>query len=422
MNSSREILVKNSRLTNILSFVSVGFPFLWIGMIVSLFGDHLNEIGLIWYVNNSFHGISGTMSLGFSAAIPLTVVSLIAGAVVDRYNRTRILLNADLIRAALLAILVLELLLFRPNLIIISLFTILLGIVSMLYTPAVQSLLPDIAEGNQDKIIKMDAWILTTMSTVGVISPAIVGVLIPYLTIYWILGIDLFTFVFSFLMTWIMVKQLAKNGINIGKYLSKKPNLFKSAFEGFSFIFRNPVLGPQFTAFPMLEAIAFSLPYLIPSLIKNLPGGGGWVYGATLAFWAIGRVIAMSLFPKTTLKKHRGIVFSLNLIVQGAAIIVIALSGSMWQLFAGFFVLGLPGGAAMMSMSSYIQVEMPKEMRGRIFATMRSLAMVLTPMGTILFGILSLRYGVGSTLLYTGILVAIGGLYITSRKAIRQVR
>ncbi|MFB5269533.1 MFS transporter [Paenibacillus enshidis] len=398
------------------------FRYLWFGMMISLIGDHLNKVGLIWFVNNNFEGVKGGTTLGFSMAIPMAIVGIFAGVIVDRLNRTTLLLSADFIRAGIVLTMAALLITQTPNLYMISAFSIILGVVSLLFNPSVQSLLPDLAEGEHSKIVKMDAWILGTITTFSIIGPAIAGLLIPYVPIFIVLLIDGISFLLSAALIYLMTKELRKKGIDTHVPASKRKNILLDAKDGLSFVFKHPVLGPQFSVFPLLEAITYAIPFLLPALLSNISNGDSQYFGLLLGVWAVGRVVSMSIFPKTKLKNRRGIVFSLNLFIQAFALLVISLSSSLYFMFVGFFLLGLPAGAAMISMSSYVQGEMPKEMRGRIFSSMSSLAMFLIPLGTLVLGSCSQLYGTKNTLAFASLILVACGIFISSKKAVREIR
>lgn len=398
------------------------FRYLWFGMIASLIGDHLNKVGLIWFVNNNFEGIKGATTLGFSMAIPMAIVGIFAGVIVDRLNRTTLLLAADFIRAGIVLIMAVLLTILTPNLYLISAFSIILGVVSLLFNPSVQSLLPDLAKGDHSKIVNMDAWILGTITTFSVIGPAVAGLLIPYVSIVIVLIIDGVSFLLSATLIYLMTKELKRSGVDTKVPAPKRKNILLDAKDGLSFIFKHPVLGPQFSVFPFLEAITYAIPFLLPALLIEISNGDSKYFGLLLAVWAFGRIVSMSIFPKTKFKNRRGIVFSANLFIQAFAILIISLSPNIYFMFVGFFLLGLPAGAAMISMASYVQGEMPKEMRGRIFSSMGSLAMFLIPVGTLVLGSLAQVYGAKITFAFASLILVAGGIYIASKKAVREVR
>jgi MFS family permease len=76
------------------------FRRLWFGQLASRIGDSVHEIALIWVVYE-VTGDPTLLSLTFAASFaPTVLLSLPAGAIVDRVNRKYVLVGSDLARAA----------------------------------------------------------------------------------------------------------------------------------------------------------------------------------------------------------------------------------------------------------------------------------------------------------------------------------
>lgn len=419
MNSNLEMEFKKKSLFSIQK--PTPFQFVWFGLMISIFGNHLNKVGLIWYVNNHFDGAMGGVILGVSMSIPMAIIGIITGVIVDRCSKLTILIAADLIQAILVFSLVFLFFITTPNLLTISIFSAVLGVVGLLSYPTIQSLIPDLSQGDKEKNTMMTSWVLGTMTTVGIIAPSVASMMVTIISVKWILFLDGISFLSSLTMTFLMIKSLKVNGINTYIPSVKKKNILVDTHTGLKFIFKHPVLAPQFITLPLLEATTYAIPFLLPNLISETVEGKAEYFGICMAIGMVGRILSMVIFPKTPLKNKRGIVFSANLVIQGVAIILIALSTNIWMIILGFFLLGIPAGMAMISLTSYIQEETPKEMRGRIFSNLKSLTTFIKPLGLIGIGAIAEWDSIHTSFLLAGILVLMGGLFLTSRSAIRKV-
>src|SRR5215469_14803606 len=75
------------------------YRYTWLGQVVSEIGDYFNNIAvfsLVMEVSGSGLVVSGVM---LSRAIPAVLAGPAAGVVLDRFDRRRIMLASDLIRA-----------------------------------------------------------------------------------------------------------------------------------------------------------------------------------------------------------------------------------------------------------------------------------------------------------------------------------
>jgi MFS family permease len=81
------------------------FP-LWLGQLVSNFGDTLNYVALVVLVyRSSGSGLAVSATVIFEI-VPLLLLAPVAGVVIDRFPRKAILVPSDLTRAALVLVLV----------------------------------------------------------------------------------------------------------------------------------------------------------------------------------------------------------------------------------------------------------------------------------------------------------------------------
>ena len=81
------------------------FRLLWTGMTVSLLGDGITTIALAWQAYEISNLPTAFSVIGFSMTLPQVVLLLIGGAVSDRFDRRKVMIAADAIRMAAVAIL-----------------------------------------------------------------------------------------------------------------------------------------------------------------------------------------------------------------------------------------------------------------------------------------------------------------------------
>jgi len=89
---------------------NANFRWLWLAHLISMFGDGLYNVALPWLVyRHTGSGAATALTLA-AGGLPYVLVSPIAGVYVDRWDRRRTLVGADLLRAAVLLVLPLFLL------------------------------------------------------------------------------------------------------------------------------------------------------------------------------------------------------------------------------------------------------------------------------------------------------------------------
>src|SRR2546423_13003082 len=80
------------------------FP-LWLGQIVSNLGDTLNYVALVVLVFSLSHSGLAVSALVLTEIVPTLLLGPIAGVIIDRFDRQRLLIGVDVLRAVLVALL-----------------------------------------------------------------------------------------------------------------------------------------------------------------------------------------------------------------------------------------------------------------------------------------------------------------------------
>src|SRR5215212_9640503 len=76
------------------------FALLWTGMTVSLLGDGIYTVAVAWQVYELSNKPSALALVGLAWTAGLVLFILVAGVLSDRLDRRRVMIGADLLRAA----------------------------------------------------------------------------------------------------------------------------------------------------------------------------------------------------------------------------------------------------------------------------------------------------------------------------------
>jgi predicted MFS family arabinose efflux permease len=144
------------------------FARLWVGQFLSLFADWaLRALLLLWVYRLTHSGV-GTSLVGLAEALPLLVLSPVAGALVDRWHRGHTMAVAVLARAVL--VLPLFLVTERAQLPLIVLVTLLVNGASQFFMPAAAACTPVVV--GQEQLGQANSLLSLLQSTVGLLAPA----------------------------------------------------------------------------------------------------------------------------------------------------------------------------------------------------------------------------------------------------------
>src|SRR5689334_17274115 len=167
------------------------FRTLWLAQFVSIFGDFLALFGVISLITFRMHGTAVQVTaVTIAYILPLAVISPVAGVFVDHWNVKRVMIASDLIRAALIVLLVFV----RDVAQICAIFAC-LSTVSSFFAPAqsvtVRTIVP------QDRLLAANAMLTQAFYLVRLFSPFAAGALIAWLGEQVCFYLDMASFVFS---------------------------------------------------------------------------------------------------------------------------------------------------------------------------------------------------------------------------------
>jgi predicted MFS family arabinose efflux permease len=169
------------------------YRYTWIGQVVSEIGDHFNNVAvfsLALAVTKSGLIVSGIM---LARAIPAVLAGPLAGVVLDRTDRKRIMIASDLVRAVFAAGFILAVSHPRPWL--LYLFSGLLMFASPFFTSGRSSILPTIA--SDEELHTANSITQTTQWTTLTIGAFLAGAAVVGFGYRWAFALNSLSFLFS---------------------------------------------------------------------------------------------------------------------------------------------------------------------------------------------------------------------------------
>ncbi len=173
-------------------FRNRSFALLWLGQLISTAGSALTALAAGIYVYRETNSALSVGLMMMATALPTLFVGLIAGVFVDRYDRKRIMIAADLIRMALVFLIPF---LIGFNIAWLYVIVALAGAVGQFFDPAHSSVMTETA--SDEELAAANS--MMTISSIGAqaIGFAAAGFISSQLAIEWAFYIDAVTFLFS---------------------------------------------------------------------------------------------------------------------------------------------------------------------------------------------------------------------------------
>jgi DHA3 family macrolide efflux protein-like MFS transporter len=362
-----------------------GFTIVWLGQLVSVFGTGMNRFAMstwAWQVTGSATSLTGVM---FASLMASVLVSPLAGLVVDRWHRKRLLMLAELAGfVSTLAVLGLHLIgqLQVWHLYVAGVFT---GVFEAFQQPAFLASVSMML--TKDEYSRAQGRMSLVFSLSDTFAPIVSGILIGFLGVTSVLTLDMFSFLFA-LMTLLVVHipQPPKSD-------QEPDSMWENFLFGFRYILRNrSLLGLQLV-FMAANIAAASFEGLLRPMVLARTHGDAALLGKVLSAVGIGGVAAGMLLSLWKGPKRRihgvlgGILLSclLGTLPAGMSrsLVVWSIAGFLFGFFLTFIN----------SFNFAIwQAKVEPQVQGRVFAARRIVVMITFPVVSLLYAFLSDRY------------------------------
>jgi MFS family permease len=301
------------------------------------------------------------MSVGFmllAAAMPNLFVGLIAGVVVDRFDRKRIMIWANVICA--LAVVAIPLMLPQGILWLYGLVA-LSSAVEQFFAPAQASVLPETAPDEQ--LLAANAMMTISLYGAVTIGAAAGGLIASFSTLTTAFVLDALSFVLSALcIAWLRVAPLAPKESTGSAVAGTLSNLR----AGLAFVRRTPVLRSLVLVFGLTFVDYGLTNSLMLPFIKRALSGTDFQYSLVEALFAIGFVAGSLIMANIADRLHAGQWIAISIVGMGAFTVGLALGHHVSIVIACSAMIGLFNAPSYLGRQLIIQRTTPREIRGRV--------------------------------------------------------
>ncbi|HEX2252708.1 MAG TPA: MFS transporter [Thermoanaerobaculia bacterium] len=352
-----------------LLFGNTAFRRLWAAEIVSLLGDWFNTIALYTLVDR----LTGSpMALGavfIVKLLPMGLASPVAGLIVDRWNRRRVMIASDLLRA----VLVLGLLLVDEpgDVWLVYVVTALQMVVGSVFEPARAASLPNITSARE--LVTANALSAATWSAMLALGAALGGVATEWLGEQTVFVVDSATYLVSawFLMRIAIPQETdppEAGPTRLGPVLRRAG---RNILDGWSYLRRNRPAGRVALAKSLWSLGGGGLVYMLVLLGERLePAAQATAIGVLFAVRGLGTGVGPIVGRRLFVDARAWVaVMGWMVIVSGAAYCLLAALPWGWWVVLPVLVAHAGSGANWVFATVLLQRRAEDRFRGRAFAT-----------------------------------------------------
>lgn len=384
------------------------FLFLWLGHSISIFGDSVYSIAVMWYV---MLVTGSTVQMGISlifSQVPIVLLSPIAGVIADRFNRKKILIICDIISGILIGVVFILSLSGLLKIWIIYAISFLIASIGAFFSPSINAVIPSIVK-KEDLPVANSMNQLTRFSC-GIVGPALAGILIAVTGVKILFIINSVSFIISSIFEiFINVPPVSKDKEKTNNNLIK--SFIEDLKEGFIYCVNTKVIFFfMIVAGIIVNFLTAPLDIYIPIYSSKILKSNSSAYGLLIAIIAVGGIASSLISPIITKKIKHYYLLTIGVAGEGIFMISFALSKNLITAAISLLLLGCSFGITNSSLSIIMQTLIPNEIMGRVSSVFGMIAGATVPLGYFIGGIISKMYVVTSIVLASGIIVTIAGI------------
>jgi MFS transporter, DHA3 family, macrolide efflux protein len=350
-------------------FRNRNFTLMWSGQLVSTIGSSLTSLAASILVYRLTHSALSVGLMLMATAAPSIFLGLVAGVFVDRFDRKRIMIAADLIRAVLVFLIPF---LVPHNIAWLYVIVLLSSAVGQFFDPAHASVLPEVA--SDDELAAANSLMAISSFGSTAVGFAASGLIASQFSIQWAFYVDALTFLFSaFCIGLLQIAPLVVQGETNAAGAASEPaasvaTIFRNMRSGMQFLFRTPILRSTFILLPVV-GISFGLwnTLLLPFARQAL-GATEFEYGLQEGLTSVGFVIGSLLMARVSGRLREGQWLTLSFLGMGTVGAIYAGLSSVPLAILFVMISGFANAPSSIARGLLIQRNTPREMRGRVYS------------------------------------------------------
>jgi len=355
------------------------FIIIWLGQLVSLVGSGLTSFALGLWVYQHTDSVTQFAFIGLFTVLPSVVLSPLAGALVDRWDRRWVMILSD--AGAGLCTLIMAFL-FLTNRIEVWQIYLAAGASGAFgtfqwpaYSAATTLLVPKKHLGRANGMVQFG------QAAAEILAPALAGVLVLTTRVQGILLIDFVTFFFA--VTTLLLVRFPRPGTTTAGQTSRG-SLWREASYGWRFITARRGLLGLLVFFTVVKFLWGMVGALIAPMILGFTSVD--VLGIVISI-AGGGMLAGSLVMSAWGGPKRRIDGVLRFeLLSGLCFLLMGLRPSAWPVALGAFGAHLTIAIIYGSNQAIWQSKVPHSVQGRVFATQQMIAKSATPLAYLTAG------------------------------------
>ncbi|MFW9959051.1 MAG: MFS transporter [Candidatus Odinarchaeota archaeon] len=341
------------------------FSRLWSGQFVSNIGTAISALALLFYAYDLTGSALAMAILTMMEVLPIVVFAGFVGVYVDLWNRKKIMIVSDIVRA--IAILMIPLTIYFPSFIPtiywVYILTFIYATANAWFFPARSASIPNLVEG--DELVAANSLSQMTFQVVQLVVPPLGGILVALLAPNYFLAFAVTSM--TFVLSAIALHGIATD-LRPKRHQIEHESLRGQIIQGGRYVIGNAILSFLFVFAMMLAVSSGILSALLMPFFEGELGLGSTQIGLLLSAGAgTGAIAAIYLSRKKKLEKPLYLIAFAGLLA-GIGVFAMALAFDFVTVLISWAIIGAVDVILNIPLTVLIQELVEDKLRGRVFA------------------------------------------------------
>jgi len=376
------------------------FYTIWAGQAVSLITSAILQMAIIFYLTEKTGSAMVLSMASLVGFLPYAVFGPAIGVLVDRHDRKKIMIGADLIIAAAGVMLAIVSLYMELPVWIVMVVLFIRSIGTAFHTPALNAVTPLLVP--EEQLTKCAGYSQSLQSISYIVSPAIAALLYSVWELNAIITIDVLGAMIASIT--VAIVRIPKLGDQVQ---SLKPNFIREMKEGIVVLRQNKIVCLVTLLGTLYTFVYMPINALFPLISMEYFNGTPVHISITEIAFASGMLVGGLLLGRLGSFEKRVLLITGSFFIMGASLAVSGLLPP--NGFAIFVVccavMGLSVPFYSGVQTALFQEKIKPEYLGRVFSLTGSIMSLAMPIGLILSGFFADRIGANHWFLLSGILI-----------------
>jgi MFS family permease len=379
------------------------------GQSISLIGTWMTRIATSWLVYRLTRSPLLLGTVGFAGQIPTFLLAPLAGVIVDRIDRRKVLVwtqTLAMVQSLLLAWLTLS---HRITIAEVLALSAMQGVINAFDMPGRQSFMVKMVE-DRDDLSNAIAINSSMVNTARLIGPSLAGLVIAASNEGWCFLVDGISYI-AVIASLVMMRLPATNEQHA------TTSMLVQMREGWTYVSGFAPIRTILLLFALLSLMGWPFMVLMPVFAAQVLHGGPHTLGFLMGAVGVGSLV--SALAMVLRRSVRGLTKMIPIAAAafGVGLICFGLSRSFWLSMPLMLLTGFGMMQGLTASNTIVQTLVDEKMRGRVMSYYTMAFVGMAPFGSLLAGGLAHVIGAPHTVTVSGVACIFGALWFWSRLA-----